>query len=100
MADTSAPSERADSRENLALGLARVSLVLYVVAMAVAGDDDSSYGFLWPVTGILGGVAAFMGWRAGAPRPRGKALAATVIGALVFLVILGWIVIAAITGDL
>jgi hypothetical protein len=77
-----------------------LAVVLYVVAMAVAGDDDSDYGWLWPVAGVTGLVAAIAGWRAGAPRPRGRALTATVLGGLVFIVILAWIVVAAITGDL
>ena len=100
MTTPSVPDERAGSRATTALGLALVALVLYVVAMAVAGDDDSSYGFLWPVAGITGGVAALAGWRAGAPRPRGRALGAMVVGGLVFIVILAWIVVAAFTGDL
>jgi peptidoglycan/LPS O-acetylase OafA/YrhL len=100
MTDPSVADSRSGSRENVALSVALLAVVLYVVAMAVAGDDDSDYGWLWPVAAVVGGGAAIAGWRAGAPRPRGKALAATVLGALVFVVIVGWIVVAAITGDL
>ena len=100
MTTPSVPGERSASRANVALGLAVLSVLLYVVAVAVAGDDDSGNGWLWPVTGVMGGVAVVAGWRAGAPRPRGKALVATVLGGLVFIVILVWIVVAAISGDL
>lgn len=85
------------SPANLALALAGVALALYVVAMIVAQDDN---GFLWPLAGLVGAAAAITGWKAGRPKPRGRALAAVVVGGLVFLVILGWIVVAAFTGDL
>lgn len=100
MTTPSEPVERSASRANVALGIALLAVLLYAVSVAVAGDDDTEYGWLWPVTGVTGAVAAVAGWRAGAPRPRGKALVATVLGGLVFIVILGWIVVAAITGDL
>ena len=100
MTSPSTSDERSTSRVNLALGLAVLSVLLYVVSVVVAGDDDTAYGWLWPVTAVVGGIAAVTGWRAGAPRPRGKALTATVLGGLVFVFIVGWIVVAAITGDL
>ena len=92
---TAAPTE---SKANLAVGLALLGLVLYIVAMIVAQEEDN--GWLWPVAGLIGGAGAVMGWMAGKPRPRGKALAAVIVGGLVFLIILGWTVVAAISGDL
>ena len=84
-------------RTDLALGLAVVALILYVVAMVIAQEKND---WLWPVAGLVGGAAAVTGWMAGKPRPRGKALAAVVIGGLIFLAILGWTIVAAATGDL
>ncbi|MDP3711283.1 MAG: hypothetical protein Q8R60_02195 [Mycobacteriales bacterium] len=95
-----APQEQAGSRENVALGLGVLAAVLFAVAMAVAGEDDSSYGWLWPLAGVTGGAAAVTAWRSGSPRPHGKALIGLVLGGLVFLAILAWIVVAAFTGDL
>ena len=92
---TATPNE---SKVNLAVGLAILGLVLYVVAMIVAQEEDN--GWLWPVAGLTGGAGAVVGWMAGKPRPRGKALAAVVVGGLVFVVILAWTVVAAISGDL
>ena len=100
MASPATSGDQAASRVNVALGLAVLAVLLYVVSVVVAGDDDSAYGWLWPVTAVVGGIAAVLGWRAGSPRPRGKALTATVLGGLVFAFIVGWIVVAAITGDL
>lgn len=85
------------SRANVAVGLAGAAVVVFVIAMIVAQDDND---WLWPLAGVLGGVGAFTGWRAGRPRPQGKALAAVVLGGLVFLFILGWIIWAASTGNL
>ena len=87
-----------ESKANLGVGLAIVGLVLYVVAMIIAQEEDN--GWLWPVAGLTGGAGAVVGWMAGKPRPRGKALAAVIVGGLVFVIILGWIVVAAISGDL
>lgn len=100
MTTPSVPGERTASRANVALGIAVLSVLLYVVAMAIAQDEDTKNWWLWPAAGLTGAVAAVAGWRAGAPRPRGRALAATVSGGLVFTVILAWIVVAAISGDL
>ena len=86
-----------ESRANFAFGLAVVAVVLYVLAMIVAQEEN---GWLWPVAGLLGGAAAVTGWMAGKPRPHGKALAAVVMGGLVFIVILVWTIVAAATGDL
>ncbi len=84
------------SRANISLGLAGLAVVLYVIAMMLSEDDS---GWLWPVAGLAGGAAAVMGWLAGRPRPSGKALAAIVLGGLVFVTIVGWSVWAASTGN-
>lgn len=88
------------SRTNLALGVSLLAVALYVLSMAVAGDDETDYGFLWPLTGAVGLVGALLAWRPGQPKPTGRALAAVILGGLVFAVILGWVVVAAFTGDL
>ena len=99
MAQSADPTATAnESKVNLALGLAIVALVLYVVAMIVAQEEDN--GWLWPVAGLTGGAGAVVGWMAGKPRPRGKALAAVILGGLIFIAILAWTVVALITGDL
>ena len=85
-----------DSRANMALGIAVLALVLYLVAMFVAGETND---WLWPLTGVVGGAAAVMGWTSGKPRPRGKSLAAVILGGLIFLSIIGWIVVAMATGN-
>ena len=83
-------------RANIALALAGVALALFVTAMVVAQDGNE---LLWPLAGVVGLAAAITGWSAGRPRPRGRALAAVVIGGLPFLMVLGWIVVAVITGS-
>ncbi len=83
------------SRANLALGVSVVAVVLWVVAMIVAQEEN---GWLWPSSGLVGGAGAVLGWTAGTPR-RGKAMAAIVLGGLVFAMILGWIIWAAATGN-
>ncbi len=84
------------SRTNFALGVAVMAVVLWVVAMLVAQEEND---WLWPLAGLVGGAGAILGWIAGKPRPRGKALAAIVLGGLVFAMIVGWIVWAAATGN-
>jgi len=86
------------SRVNVAFGMSLLAVVLYVVAMALEGDD-SDYGFLWPLAGLTGLAGAVTGWRSSRPKPTGKALAAVIMGGLVFAVILGWIVVALATGE-
>ena len=49
---------------------------------------------------VVGAAAAITGWSTGRPRPRGRALAAVVIGGLLFAVILAWAIVAGISGDL
>ena len=92
---TTTPDE---SKANLAVGLAILALVLYVVAMIIAQEEEN--GWLWPVAGLVGGAGAVVGWMAGKPRPRGKALAAVILGGLIFITILVWTIVAAITGNL
>lgn len=91
--------DTASSRTNaaVALGISAVALVVYIIAMLMG--DDAAPEWLWPVAGILGLVGAVMGWMAGKPRPAGKAMAAVVLGGLVFVVILGWIIWAMATGN-
>ncbi|HWL37794.1 MAG TPA: hypothetical protein VNQ77_16520 [Frankiaceae bacterium] len=84
------------SRANVAVGLAGAAVIVFVIAIIVAQEGND---WLWPLAGILGGAGAFTGWRASRPRPQGKALVAVVLGGLVFLVILGWIIWAASTGN-
>lgn len=84
------------SRANTALGIAVGGFVLYVIAMIVAQED---HGWLWPLSGLLGAAGAITGWMAGKPKPRGRALAAVIVGGLVFAVILAWIIWAAATGN-
>ena len=85
-------------RANIALALAGVAVALYIVAVIVAQEEKNEW--LWPLTGVVGAAAAITGWSAGRPRPRGRALAALVIGGLVFTVILVWVIVAGISGDL
>ena len=80
-----------------ALGLAGVAVVLFVLAMFIAGQDRNEW--LWPLAGLIGGIAAITGWAAGRPRPRGQALAAAVAGGLVFAVVFLWAAVAVITGS-
>lgn len=85
------------SRANVGLVLAVVAALAFIVAIIVAQEENS---WLWPVSGLLGLAGAVTGWTAGKPRPQGRALAAVVIGGLVFLFIAGWVVWAAATGNL
>ncbi|MFN2418859.1 MAG: hypothetical protein ABR593_08045 [Candidatus Limnocylindria bacterium] len=88
------------SRANTALAVAVVAAVFYVAAMIFDSDDGGAAGLLWPLSGLTGAAAAYLAWKAGAPRRRGRALAAFILGGLLFLMILGWVVVAAFTGDL
>ena len=80
-----------------ALGLAALSVALSVVAMFVAEQDR--YEWLWPRVGAIGGVAAILGSAAGRSRPRRRALAAAVVGGLIFAVVFLWAAVAVITGS-
>ena len=83
------------SRANIALGVSVAAVVLWVVAMIVAQEEN---GWMWPLAGVVGAIGAVLGWTAGKPRT-GKAMAAIVLGGLVFLAIVGWIIWAAATGN-
>ena len=87
------------SRANLAAALGGVALILLIVAMFVAGDDDSANGWMWPVAGVLGLAGAIIGWMAGKPKPQGRALLGVVTGGLTAAVIIGWLIWAAATGN-
>jgi peptidoglycan/LPS O-acetylase OafA/YrhL len=87
------------SRTGMALGTSVLAVIVFVVAMLVAGDDNDPQEWLWPVAGVLGLIGAVLGWRAQRP-PKGRALTAVILGGLVFLVILGWTVVALIAGDM
>lgn len=76
------PSEGAEaSSANLAAALALVAVVAWAVLMALDAD-----GPIWIIVGVLALAAAVTGWRAGGgATPRGRALAALVVGALLFV---------------
>ncbi len=91
-------SSRSGANLALALALAGAAAVLYILAVFVA--EESNADWLWPVSAVVGGAGAITGWSAGTPRPRGRALAAVVLGGLIFAVVLLWVIVAAISGDL
>ncbi len=69
------------SRANLAAGLAVAAVVVWAVLIAIDAD-----GPIWIVLGVLALSAAVTGWRAGGgAMPRGRALAALVVGGLLFI---------------
>ncbi len=81
---------------NLALGLAVGAAVLWIAFSALSVD-----GPIWLLVGLLGAAGAVMGWRsAGGAMPRGRALAAVILGALAFVSVLVFTIVLAITGDL
>jgi peptidoglycan/LPS O-acetylase OafA/YrhL len=91
-----APGEESP-RVNAALGIAAVAVALFIVAIVVAQEGND---WLWPLTGVVGAVAAITGWSAHRPRPRGRALIAVVVGGLLFALVAGWGIVGAITGNL
>ena len=97
MTDPTDPTVTTDeSRGAIALGVAVLAVLLFVVAIFVAQEEND---WLWPLAGLLGGAAAVMGWTTGKPRPRGKSLGAVVLGGLVFSSIVLWIIVAIATGN-
>jgi len=69
------------SRANLAAALAAAAVAVWVVLIAIDAD-----GPIWLIVGALSLAAAVTGWRAGAGRmPQGRALAALVVGGLLFV---------------
>lgn len=79
------PSSAPTSTAKLAIGLALAAVALLVV-FAAAGVDSA----IWLVVGALGLGAAIAGWQAGAGKPRGLTLGATVVGAPVAVVVVVW----------
>ena len=76
------PGNEGPSRANLAAALAVAAVVAWAVLIAVDAD-----GPIWIIVGVLALAAALTGWRAGAGGPpRGRALAALVVGGLLFVV--------------
>lgn len=69
------------SRASLAAALAVAAVVVLAVLIAVDAD-----GPIWILQGVLALAAAVTGWRAGGgAAPRGRALAALVVGGLLFV---------------
>jgi hypothetical protein len=87
MGSAQRPTEGAEpSRANLAAALALVAVVVWAVLIAVDAD-----GPIWIAVGVLALAAAVTGWRAGAgAMPRGRALAALVVGGLLFVMFVGF----------
>ena len=84
-------AESDGSRANLALGLGVAALAAWLVAMAIAGDDDEN-GWIWVVMAILGLAALVAGLRAGPGRPTGRALVGATIGGLLVALFLGFVI--------
>ena len=81
---------------NLALGLAVGAAVLWLVFTVLSVE-----GPIWLLVGLLGAAGAITGWRSGGgATPRGRALAAVILGALAFLSVLIFTIVLAISGDL
>ena len=77
-------SDTEPSKANLALGLGLAALVANVIGMIISGDDDSN-GWIWIVMGLLAVGAVVVGLMDGRGKPRGRALAGTIIGGLILL---------------
>ena len=76
----------ASSRANLAAGLAVAAVVVWLALMAADAD-----GPIWLLQGVLALAAAVTGWMAGAgSMPKGRALAALVVGGLLFIMFVGF----------
>lgn len=77
------------SRTNLAVALAVAALVAAVALMATDAD-----GPIWLVQAALGLAAAVVGWLAGGRSPRHNlpAFVALVVGAILFLMVVGWLI--------
>ena len=89
---------RGDSPQaNAALGVAGLGVILYVLAIFIAGEGRNDW--LWPLALVFGAAGAIIGWMAGRPRPQGRARAAVVAGGLICALTLLWAIVAAITGD-
>jgi len=79
MGSAERPAEGADpSRANVAAALAAAAVAAWLVLIAVDAD-----GPIWIIQGALALAAVVTAWRAGAgAMPRGRALAALVVGGL------------------
>lgn len=76
------PEGTEPSRANLAAALAVAAVVAWAVLIAANAD-----GPIWIIVGVLALAAAVTGWRAGAGgMPGGRALAALLVGAVLFVV--------------
>ena len=98
MRDGAAPGGGAGnpSLVNVALGLAIGAAVLWFIFTVLSVE-----GPIWLLVGLLGAAGAITGWRsAGGTTPRGRALAAVIVGALAFLSVLVFTIVLAIGGDL
>lgn len=74
------------SAANLAAALAVAAVAAWLALIAADAE-----GPIWIVQGVLALAAAVTGWRAGAgAMPRGRALAAMVVGLLLFVMFVGF----------
>ena len=68
------------SHANLAAALAAVAVAIWAVLLAIDAD-----GPIWIIVGVASLGALIMGWRAGGgAMPRGRALAALIVGGVLF----------------
>ena len=78
------------SRVNVAVGLAVAAVVAWVVLIAIDAD-----GPIWLVVGVLSLAALVTGLLATGGRPRGLALVAVVVSALLFVVFVVFTIVEA-----
>lgn len=78
-------------------GIAAVAVALFIVAIVVAQEGTTGCGGsrAWPGPSRLSPVGAPIGHD-----PAVEPLIAVVVGGLVFALIAGWVIVAAITGNL
>jgi len=85
------PAGAEPDRANLAVAFAVAAVGVWALLIAIDAD-----GPIWIVQGVLALGAAITGWRAGASgMPRGRALAALVIGGLLFVMFVVFTIIEA-----
>lgn len=75
-------STAAPSKANIALGLGVGALVMNVIGVFFAGDNDEN-GWIWMVMGVLALGAVIVGLMDGRGKPVGRALIGTVLGGLI-----------------
>jgi FtsH-binding integral membrane protein len=85
-------TEAVSARANLALGLGLAALAAWV-----AGAATDSEGPIWIVMAVFALAALVVGMSAQEGRPTGRALAATIIGALGVTVFLAFLVADAVS---